>query len=188
MLLNGPIRIEKYIVTLSLLYKVHLITMLYKVEKILKGCQNSISSPSPSLKIQIMCGKVCLRCKGKTLLAGCCQQTFERKTFVDNGQQCFAFYLSSKLSRLQYEFSLKGKVMELNAGYLLKSILLYFRSFFNPLLRASLKEEGGNSGHSLFPPNNKYWKEFSLLLRYTKRCKTALLKSCWIANFSIDIM
>jgi len=37
-----------------------------KVEKILKGSLDSI--PSPSVKIQIMGGKVCLRCKGKTLL------------------------------------------------------------------------------------------------------------------------
>ena len=39
-----------------------------KVEKILKGSLDWISSPSPSVKIQIMGGKVCLRCKGKTLL------------------------------------------------------------------------------------------------------------------------
>ena len=39
-----------------------------KVEKILKGSLDSIPSPSPSAKIQIMVGKVCLRCKGKTLL------------------------------------------------------------------------------------------------------------------------
>ena len=32
-----------------------------KVEKILKGCLDSI--PSTSVKIQIMSGKVCLRCK-----------------------------------------------------------------------------------------------------------------------------
>ena len=37
-----------------------------KVEKILKGSLDSIPSPSPSVKIQIMGGKVCLRCKGKT--------------------------------------------------------------------------------------------------------------------------
>ena len=35
-----------------------------KVEKILKGSLDSIPSPSPSVKIQI----ICLRCKGKTLL------------------------------------------------------------------------------------------------------------------------
>ena len=39
-----------------------------KVEKILKGSMDSISSPSPSVKIQITGGKVCLRRKGKTLL------------------------------------------------------------------------------------------------------------------------
>ena len=37
-----------------------------KVEKILKGSLDSISSAS--VKIQIMGGKVCLRCRGKTLL------------------------------------------------------------------------------------------------------------------------
>ena len=40
----------------------------YKVEKILKGSLDSISSPSSSVKIQIMGEKVCLRFKGKTLL------------------------------------------------------------------------------------------------------------------------
>ena len=40
---------------------------MVKVEKILKGSMDSILSPSPSVKIQIMGGKVCLRCKGKTL-------------------------------------------------------------------------------------------------------------------------
>ena len=51
-----------------------------KVEKILKGSLDSIPSPSPSVKIQIMgAGKVCF-----------CQQTFENKKFVDITQQCFA--------------------------------------------------------------------------------------------------
>ena len=35
-----------------------------KVEKILNGSLDLIPSPSPSVKIQIMGGKVCLRCKG----------------------------------------------------------------------------------------------------------------------------
>ena len=39
----------------------------YKVENILKDSLDSIPSPSPSVKIQIMGKKVCLRCKGKTL-------------------------------------------------------------------------------------------------------------------------
>ena len=50
-----------------------------KVEKILKGNLDSIPSPSPSVQIQIMGGKVCLRRKGKSLLG------------IDNIQQCFAF-------------------------------------------------------------------------------------------------
>jgi hypothetical protein len=37
-----------------------------KVEKILKG--SLVSIPSPSVKIQIMGRKICLRCKGKILL------------------------------------------------------------------------------------------------------------------------
>ena len=45
-----------------------------KVKYILKGSLDSI--PSPSVKIQIMGGKVCLMCKGK-IIAGRCQQTFE---------------------------------------------------------------------------------------------------------------
>ena len=39
-----------------------------KVEKILKGSLDLISSPSPSVKIQIMGGKVCSSRKGKTFL------------------------------------------------------------------------------------------------------------------------
>ena len=37
----------------------------------------------------------------------------------------FCLYTSSQLSRLQFEFSMKLKVMGLNVGYLLKSSLLY---------------------------------------------------------------
>jgi hypothetical protein len=56
----------------------------YTVEKILKGSLDSIPSPSPSVKIQIMGGKVCLRCKGKTLLfAG-------RSNFCGHHPECFA--------------------------------------------------------------------------------------------------
>ena len=39
-----------------------------KVEKISEDSLDLISSSSPWVKIQIMGGKVCLRCKGKTLL------------------------------------------------------------------------------------------------------------------------
>ena len=42
---------------------------LIESEKILKSSMDSIPSPSLSVKIQIMSRKVCLRCKGKTLLS-----------------------------------------------------------------------------------------------------------------------
>ena len=67
--------------------KIPTIVPTFKVEKIWKGSLDLIPSPSPSVKIQIMGGKVSLRCKGKT---GGCQQTFENKKFVDITQQCFA--------------------------------------------------------------------------------------------------
>ena len=57
-----------------------------KVEKILKGSLDSISSSS--MKIQIMGGKVCLRCEGKTLLG--IVNKFHVQKFVDNIHQCFA--------------------------------------------------------------------------------------------------
>ena len=56
-------------ILISLFHSAHLTVFL---EKILKGSLDSI--PSPSVKILIMCGKVCLRCKGKTLLTNFCKQ------------------------------------------------------------------------------------------------------------------
>ena len=56
-----------------------------EAEKILKGSLKTFSPSSPSLKIQIMDGNVCLRCEGKTLLGDV------NKLFVDYAQQFFAF-------------------------------------------------------------------------------------------------
>ena len=58
---------------------------------VLKGSPDSILSPSSSVKIQIMGGKVCLKRKGKTLL-GIVKKTFENKKFVGITQQCFALF------------------------------------------------------------------------------------------------
>ena len=63
-----------------------------KVEKILKGSLDSIPSPSPSVKILIMGRKVCLKCRGKTLL-GHCQQTFENKKFLTSPSNVLPYYL-----------------------------------------------------------------------------------------------
>ena len=52
-----------------------------KVEKIFKCSLDSIPSPLPSKKIQIMGGNVCLRCKGKTLL-GVVNKPLETKSLL----------------------------------------------------------------------------------------------------------
>ena len=61
-----------------------------KVEKILKGSLDSI--PSPSVKIQIMGGKVCLRCKGKTLL-GDVNKLFVFETLLTMPSNVLPLYL-----------------------------------------------------------------------------------------------
>ena len=75
--------------------------ILFIVEKILKGSLDLI--PSPSVQIQIMGGKVCLRCKVKNI-AGWCEQNFDNKKFVDITQHSFAL-----LSQVNYPANdLKG--------------------------------------------------------------------------------
>ena len=64
-----------------------------KQEKILEDCLDLIPSPSPSVKIQMIGGKVYLRCKGKTLL-GDVNKLFFSKVFVST---MFCLYTSSKL-------------------------------------------------------------------------------------------
>ena len=64
----------------------------FKVEIFLKGSLYLLPSPSPSVKIQIMSWKVCLSCKGKTML-GNVNKLLKNKKFVDNAKQCFAYYL-----------------------------------------------------------------------------------------------
>ena len=63
-----------------------------KVEKILKGSLDLVSSPSPSVKIQIMCGKVCLKCKGKTLL-GVVNLLFVFKCLLTSPSNVLPYYL-----------------------------------------------------------------------------------------------
>ena len=61
-----------------------------KVKKIVKGSLDSISSPSPSLKIQIMGGKVCLKGKGKTL-QDIVNKLFVIKSLLTTRGNVFAF-------------------------------------------------------------------------------------------------
>ena len=73
---------------LQTLRKVRFFFYFFKVEMILKGSLDSIPSHSPSVKIQIRIGKMCLRCKGKTLL-GIVNKLLKTNKFVDITQQCF---------------------------------------------------------------------------------------------------
>ena len=63
-----------------------------KVEIILKGSLASIPSPLPSVKIQIMGWKVCLRCKGKTLL-GIVNKLLKTKSLLTSPSNVLPYYL-----------------------------------------------------------------------------------------------
>ena len=65
--------------------------ILLKLEKILKGSLDLISSPSPSVKI--IGGKVCLRCKGKTLL-GIVNKLFVFKSLLTTSSNVLPLHLS----------------------------------------------------------------------------------------------
>ena len=70
-----------------------------KVKKVLKGSLDLI--PSPSVKIQIMSGKVCLMCEGKILLG------IVNKLFVEIYQQCFALLPKVKFPADNLNFHFK---------------------------------------------------------------------------------
>ena len=65
-------------------------TVVHKVEKILEGSLDWI--PSPSVKIQIMGGKVGLRCKGKTLL-GVVNKLLKTKSLLTSPSNVLPYYL-----------------------------------------------------------------------------------------------
>ena len=66
--------------------------MCCKVEKIFKGSMDSIPSPSPSVKIQIIGGIVCLRCNGKTLL-GVLNKLWKIKSLLTSPCNVLRYYL-----------------------------------------------------------------------------------------------
>jgi hypothetical protein len=65
-----------------------------KEEQILKGSLDSTPSPSPSVKIQIMGGKVSLRCKGKTLL-GSVNKLLKIKKMLTSPSNVLPYYLKN---------------------------------------------------------------------------------------------
>ena len=67
-------------------------TVQCKVDFSLKGSLDLISSPSLSLKIQIFWGKVCFKCKGKTLL-GIVNKLLETKSLLTSSSNVSPYYL-----------------------------------------------------------------------------------------------
>ena len=70
----------------------YLPNLLSKVEKVLKGSLDLITSPSPSVKIQIIGRKVCLRCKGKPLLV-VVNKLLKTKTMLTSPSNVLPYYL-----------------------------------------------------------------------------------------------
>ena len=107
----------------SWLYPRFLNSWFIKVKKNWKDRVDFISSSSPSVKIQIMGGKVCLRHKGKTLL-GVVNKLFVFKSLLTTLSNVFPLHFKQVFLPI-FEFRPKVKVMGLNPGYLVKSSLLY---------------------------------------------------------------
>ena len=91
-----------------------------KVEKFLEGSLDWTPSPSPSVKIQIMGGKVCMRCIGKTLL-GIVNKLLKTKCFT---QQCFALLPQVNFPANNFNFHWRWRLIGSKQVYLPKSYLL----------------------------------------------------------------
>ena len=64
----------------------------FKVEKIRKGSLDLIPSPSPSVQIQILGGKVSFKCKGKKLL-GIVNKLLKAKSLLTSPSDVLPYYL-----------------------------------------------------------------------------------------------
>ena len=78
--------------------------MISKAEKNLIGSLDLISSPSSSVKIQIMGGKICLRCKGKTLL-GVVNKVLKTKSLLTSPSNVLPYYPQVKFTANNLKFT-----------------------------------------------------------------------------------
>ena len=95
-----------------------------KLEKTLKGSLDSIPSPSLSVKIQIIGGKVYLRYLGKTLLVDV-KKLFVFKSLLTTPSNVLPLR-TPQANFPNHNLNFQVKVMGSNPGYLLKSFLLYY--------------------------------------------------------------
>jgi hypothetical protein len=72
-----------------------------RIEKVLKGSLDSIPSSSPSVKVQIIGGKVFLRCKGKTLL-GIVNKLLKTKSLLMSPSNVLPYYPGLILSPVNF--------------------------------------------------------------------------------------
>ena len=86
-----PTYIYEYVFFLLLMSPIF-VNFVIKVEKNLKGSLDSSPSPSLSVKIQIMGGKFCLRCEGKTLL-GVVNKLLITKSLLTSPSNVLPYYL-----------------------------------------------------------------------------------------------
>ena len=107
-----------------------------KVENILKGSLDSISSPSHSVKIQIMGGKVCLRCKGKIML-GIVNKLFVFKSLLAMTSNVLPLHLKKTFPTIIWIFA-EGE------GDVIESRLLF--KIFSTLQK--MKREGERRSNS----------------------------------------
>ena len=82
-----------------------------KVEKLLKDSLESIPSPSPSVKIQIVGGKVCFRCKSKTLL-GIVNKLLKTKSLLTSSSNVFALIpeVNFPANNLNFHWRLRDQI------------------------------------------------------------------------------
>ena len=78
--------------------------LAFKVENMLNGSLDSIPSPSPSVKIQIMGRKVCLKCKDKTLL-GVVNKPLKTKKLLTSPSNILPYYLKDNFLLIIWIFT-----------------------------------------------------------------------------------
>ena len=76
----------------------------FKVEKILKDNLDLIPSPLPSVKIQIIGGKVYISCKSKTLL-GFVNRLLKTKSLLTSPSNVLPYYLKQTFPTLIWIFT-----------------------------------------------------------------------------------
>ena len=101
-----------------------------KVENILKGGLDSISSPSPSVKIQIMGRKVCLRCKSKPLL-GVVNKLLKTKSLLTSPSNVLPLHFKQTFPPIIWIFTEgEGDGIESRLPFKIFSTLNFFSLWF----------------------------------------------------------